>query len=132
MSVELQEQNAIASMIDRRLQIKLEMDRLKEELAKLDEEIKAEHEPGEILLGSEGYGYKLSINTKLVHGNKAIRFLKTRDLLEEFASVSTTGLEKLVKAGRLDKADLELLKEIADREESIVLRSYVPEEAKVV
>ncbi len=93
----LQETNAIASLIDRRLQIKLEIERLDEELKKLDEEIKAEHEPGEILLGSEGYGYRLHIDKKLVYGPQATRFLKARDLLDGFVSISTTKLEKLVK-----------------------------------
>lgn len=128
----LQETNAIASLIDRRLAIKLQMDRLDEELKKLDEEIKAEHEPGEILLGSEGYGYRLHIDKKLVYGPQATRFLKARDLLDGFVSISTTKLEKLVKEQKMDKSDLELLKELAEIKETLVLRSYVPEEAKVV
>lgn len=128
----LQETNAIASLIDRRLQIKLEIERLDEELKKLDEEIKAEHEPGEILLGSEGYGYRLHIDKKLVYGPQATRFLKARDLLDDFVSISTTKLEKLVKEQKMDKSDLELLKELAEIKETLVLRSYVPNEAKVV
>ncbi len=128
----LQETNAIASLIDRRLQIKLEIERLDEELKKLDEEIKAEHEPGEILLGSEGYGYRLHIDKKLVYGPQATRFLKARDLLDGFVSISTTKLEKLVKEQKMDKSDLELLKELAEIKETLVLRSYVPNEAKVV
>jgi hypothetical protein len=118
-------------LIDRRLEIKLHIERLTEELAGIDEEIKESCEVGEVLLGSDGYGYRLSAQEKLNYGSPAIELLEKRGLLKEFVSISSAKLEGLCKKGFLPWADYDLLKSSATVKQTVMITKYIPEESKV-
>ncbi len=120
------------SLIDRRLAIKLQLDKLKQELEEIDAELKDQFEPGEILLGSDGYGYEIKTQQKVVYGEHAIRLLKSRNLLEPFVSISTAKLQELAKKGRLPWSDIDLLKSTANIQETKMIVQYIPQEAKIL
>lgn len=118
--------------VDRRWTIKREIKRLEDELKEIDEVLKTEMSPGEIVLSSEGVGYRLSEAQKREFTSGAFQKLQKWGLLQHFASISTAKLEGLRRKNLISTA------QIADLEEnhsfftsSFSLREYVPEDTKL-
>lgn len=128
----MEEASETQKLIDRRLELKYQIERLSNELKEIDQEIKEEFSPGEVMLGSTGVGYKLHSQQSFEYGALTFQHLKERDLLAPFVKISTTGLEKLAKEGHLSWAELDKLRSQARVKETLVLRDFVPEEAKVI
>ena len=126
----------IQDLIDRRIELKAQEEKIKEELSRIDDQIKDQYEPGAVLLGSQGYGYKLSVSKKRTYGDEANRVafqvLTEINLLEPFVKVSGPLMEKLAKAGTLPYAALDVINQAAEEAEVQSLRPYTPQEAKVV
>lgn len=118
------------NLIDRRIEIKMQIDQLTEELKGIDEEIWNECEPGEVLLGSDGYGYKLTQTEVLNYGQIAISLLKQKGLIDSFVKISTTGIEKLAKDKKLSWAEVDILKSKATVKTQNRIVQFIPDEVK--
>jgi hypothetical protein len=126
----IQQAQYFKTLIDKRIDLKFQIERLKEQLDQIDAEIKEDFEIGEILLGSDGYGYKVGVTEKLNYGQNVIRSLKEKDLLDGFVTISTTKLESLCKAGKLSYAELDKFRELAEVKQTKTILQFIPEELK--
>lgn len=123
---------AIVSLVTERCEIKNQIKRLTDRLSSIDEELKTELVNGDIVYGATGVGVKLSTTQSLVYKQSAIDALDAMGLLPYFAKVSTTGLERLVKQGHIDKyVTAQLMANHAEMTQTLVLREVVLDEAKI-
>lgn len=124
---------AIQKLVDRRWEIKHQLDRLTEELEPIDKTLKLEDiAEGEILEGSNGYGYRVGVTRKRVYDEEARRYAAAfcKDALPELVSLTTTKLKDLYKAGKITAKDSLALDERSHIAEQIRLYEYVLEEVK--
>jgi hypothetical protein len=122
----------ITKLIDERIELKREAERIKERLAAIDEDLKEDAEHGEILLGSSGYGYRYTTQESRVFNDSAVRYLEGLGLLRYLAKVSTTALEALKKNKKLSQHDIDILNLRSTIKTTQVLREYIPDEAKIL
>jgi hypothetical protein len=121
----------LSSMIDRLQEVNRQLKTLAEEKEGLVQELKDSMESGEVLLGSNGAGYRLTEQTSLEYGSDIFTWIQNKGLAPHFMKVSTTGLEKLVKAKALNREDFNTIQTFGKEKTTLVLREFVPEEAKV-
>lgn len=128
----IQQAQYFKTLIDRRIEIKRDIEALDKELKQIDAEIKEDFEGGEILLGSDGYGYRVGLTEKLNYGRQVIQALKERDLLDSFVTVSTSKLEQLCKEGKLSYTEFDKFRSQAEVKVSKTILQFIPEEARIV
>lgn len=124
---------AIVQLVTERVKLKSQIKRLTDHLSSIDEQLKDELTSGDVVYGETGVGVKLSTTQQLVYKQSAVDAIEAMGLLPRFAKVSTTGLERLVKEGHIDKYVMaQLMANHAEMTTSLVLREVVLDEAKVV
>jgi len=119
------------ALADRKYALSRLKKRVEEELAEIDAELKEELSEGEVIYGSEGIGYRLSIARQDQYDERVIQVLNEMDLLHHFAKVSTQRLLELVRSGHLSWDDFHALRTHAGVKEIPTLREVVSPEAAV-
>lgn len=124
----------LQELIDRRYFLRRQIKPLEDELKALDEELKIEMEPGEIIIGSEGVGYSLTVSEKPEYPQKAkeIIAILPPSKASHFISISKASIDRALKDKVITPETAELLNSMATTKESLVIREYIPDESKVI
>ncbi len=118
-------------LIDQRYELLKLKQQIEEELARIDEDLKEQMTEGEVLFGSHGIGYRLSVANQEIYGEDVIQELDDFHLLPLFARVSTSRLKELVREGLLPWDKFQELKARAKVKEIPSLREVILPSAKL-
>jgi hypothetical protein len=114
-------------LVDRKFELTLLKQRIEQELAEVDTELKDELENDEAVYGSNGVGYRLVLCHQDIYDETVVEELADMNLLKPFVRISTSRLKELVRNGDLPQQKFEELQQSAEVREIPSLREVILE-----